>query len=244
MSLGARLFNVLAAPGEVFEHVKRAEVSIANWITPGLILIAVSWVGAWLLFSQDSIQQQLREMTDQAVEKQVQSGKINEQQAEQARAMAAKFGSIGTTIAAYAAPLFVGLAVPFWGGLVIWLVGTKVFKGDFPYMKGVEVAGLAGMVAVLDGILRPLLILITGSLFASASPALFLKPFDPQNPVHGLLAAINIMTFWVLSVRALGLARLCGVGFGKAAVWIFGVWVAQTAVFSGIGFGMQKLFNH
>src|SRR5579872_5876534 len=136
MSLGARLVNVLAAPGEVFDQVKRAGESTANWLAPGLILMLVSWVGAWLVFSQGSIQQQLREITDQAVEKQVQKGKLSEQQAEQARAVGEKFGSIGSKIGAYVAPVFAAIAVPFWWGLILWLVGTKALKADFSYMKG------------------------------------------------------------------------------------------------------------
>ena len=243
MSLGARLFNVLATPGEVFQAIRTTAVSNANWLVPGLLLIFVSWMGAWLIFSQDSIQQQLREITDQAVEKQIQKGKLSEQQAEQARAMASKFGSMGTKIAAYAAPVFVGLAIPFWWGLILWLVGTKALRADFPYMKGVEIAGLSSMVSVLDAIVRPLLILILGNIFASPSLAVFVKQFDPQNPVHGLLAVVNIMSFWVLTVRAIGLARITGAGFAKAAAWVFGVWAVLTGVMTGFGFAMQAIFS-
>src|SRR5215472_3868405 len=98
MPLGARLFNVLATPGEVFEQIIRTKVSAANWVVPALLLIAVSWLGAWLVFSQDSIKQQLKEITDQAIEKQIQKQHMSEQQAEQARTIGAKFGNIGTTV--------------------------------------------------------------------------------------------------------------------------------------------------
>jgi len=243
MSLPARLFNVLATPGEVFEHLKNARVSTANWLIPALLAIVVSWLGAWVVFSQDSIQQQLREITDQAIEKQIQKQHLSDQQAEQARVIGTKFGAIGTKIAAYAAPVFIAMVIPFWWGLLLWLIGTKVFKADFSYMKGVEVTGLSGMVGVLDSILRTLLILIMGNLFASPSLALLIKQFDPQNPVHGLLAAVNIMSFWALSLRALGLARLSGVGFARAVVWVFGAWALLTGVFSGFGFAMQKVFG-
>ena len=36
------------------------------------------------------------------------------------------------------------------------------------------------------------------------------------------------MTFWLLAVRAMGLARLSGVSFIKAALWVFGIWAAYT----------------
>ena len=243
MSLAARLFNIFAAPGEVFEYVKHASASTTNWLAPGLILIAVSWIGSWLVFSQPAIQQQLREITDQAVERQVQKGKLTEQQAEQARAVAAKFGSIGTKAGAYGAPIFAALVIPFGWGLVLWLVGTKALGGDFPYMKGVELAGLSGMVSVLDSILRALLILITGSIFASPSLALLVKQFDPQNPVHGILAIFNVMSFWALAVRSVGVARLSGSSFAKAAAWVFGIWAVVTGSMAGLGFAMQHMFG-
>lgn len=243
MSLGARLFNVLATPGEVFDQIKSAKVSAANWVLPALIMIVVSWLGAWLVFSQDSIKQQVREITDQAIEKQIQKSHMSEQQAEQARAVGAKFGNIGMMASAVAAPVFAGFVTPFWWGLILWLVGSKGLKGSFPYMKAVEVAGLAAMIGVLDAIVRILLILVMGNLFASPSLALFVKQFDPQNPVHGLLAVVNIMTFWVLCVRALGVARLSGVGFGKAAAWVFGIWAVITGLFTGFAFAMQAIFR-
>lgn len=240
MSLGSRLFNVFATPGEVFEHVKGAALSTANWLVPAVLLIVLSWVGVTLVFSQDSIQQQMKEIRDQAIEKQIAKAHMSDQQAEQTRAMGEKFGSVGAKIGAYVAPVFAGLVTPFWWGLILWLLG-KALKADFSYMKGVEVAGLAGMISVLDAIVRTLLILIMGNVFASPSLALFVKQFDPQNHVHALLAVVNIMTFWVLTVRAIGLARLSGVGFAKAAACVVAVWAVITGLFMGFGFAMQAL---
>jgi hypothetical protein len=243
MSAGARLFNVFAAPGEVFDQIKGRTVSASNWLAPALMLIAVSWLGAWLVFSQASIQQQLREITDQAIEKQIAKNHMSEQQADQARAMATKFGSIGAKVSAAVAPVFAGLVTPFWWGLILWLVGTKAMGSEFSYMKAVEIAGLSLMIGVLDSVLRPLLILVMGNVFASASLAVFVKQFDPQNPMHGLLAMVNVMTFWTLLIRALGLARLSGVAFGKAAAWVFGIWFVLSSCITGFGFAMQALFN-
>lgn len=242
MSLAGRMFNVIAAPGEVFEQIKDEPVRSSNWLAPACLLILLSWLGSALVFSQPSIQQQLRDITDQAIDKQIQAGKLTQQQGEQAREVAAKFGSIGSKLAAFGAPVFFGLALPFWWGLLIWLVGTKAMKGDFSYMKGVEVAGLAGMIGALDAVVRTLLILIMGSLFASPSLALFLKQFDPQNHSHALLSIINVMTFWVLGVRSVGLARLAGSSFAKAGAWVFGFWALQTALLTGLSFGAQHLF--
>src|SRR5205085_2058359 len=104
-----------------------------------------------------------------------------------------------------------------------------------------EVVGLTNMIGVLESIVTALLILVMGTLFARPSLMVLIKDFDPQNPIHGMLAAVNLMTFWILAVRAIGLARLSGVSFAKAAAAVFGVWVAYTGFFIGVGFAVQAV---
>jgi hypothetical protein len=243
MSLGSRLFNVFATPGEVFQDVKTARDSAANWLVPALILVLVSWVAALLIFSQDSIKHQFSDITDQAIQKQIERTHMNEQQAEQARAMGEKWAGLSAKIGSAILPLFTGFLSPFVWGFFIWLVGAKVLKGGFPYMKAVEVVGLGNMIVVLEAVIKTLLIVGLGNLYAAPSLVLLVKEFDPQNTVHSLLAAVNVMTFWVLAVRAIGLARLSGTSFAKAAAWVFGIWAAYTGFFVGLGLLAKMLFK-
>src|SRR6266567_1525844 len=67
-SLPARLMNVFAAPGEVFDEIKVAPVSAANWVLPALLIIVVGWIAAWLIFSQESFLHQVTEIADKAIE--------------------------------------------------------------------------------------------------------------------------------------------------------------------------------
>jgi hypothetical protein len=242
-SLSGRLFNVFATPGDVFQEVKTARVSAANWLAPALILIVVSWVSSWLIFSQDSIKHQLSEITDQAIQKQIEKSHMSEQQAEQSRAIGEKWAGIMAKVAAVLVPVFGGFVTPFFWGLILWLVGAKVFKGDFPFMKAVEVVGLVNMVSVLDVIVRTLLIIGLGNLYAAPGLVLLVKDFDPQNTVHGLLTLVNVTTFWVLALRAIGLARLSSVSFTKAALWVFGIWAAYTGFFIGLRALMRAVFK-
>jgi hypothetical protein len=242
-SLGSRLFNVFATPGEVFQEVKSAKPSAANWVVPAVILILVSWVATWLIFSQESIKHQMSEMTDRAIQQQIEKSHMSDQQAEQARAMGEKWAGISAKLGAGLAPLFAGFATPFFWGLILWLVGAKVLKGGFPYMKAVEVVGLVNMVSVLDAVVRTLLIIGLGNLYAAPGLVLLVKDFDPQNTVHGLLSLVNVMTFWILALRAVGLARLSSVSFTKAAVWVFGIWAAYTGFFIGVGLLLKTVFK-
>lgn len=248
MSLMGRLMNVFATPAEVFEGVKDAPVSNTNWFAPALIFVAVSWVGVSLILSQESFRRQMTEISEQAVQKQLDKMEntrktpMSKEEAEKAREMGAKYGVISTEIGSVVGPVFAAFVTPFWWGLLLWL-GGKVFKAHFDYMKAVEVAGLGNMIGVLGAVLRGLLIIVTGSLFASPSLMLLVKDFNPQNPVHGLLAAINIMTFWALAVWSLGLARLCGVAYAKAAAWVFGLWAGITGLLAGFAAAAQALAN-
>jgi hypothetical protein len=210
---------------------------------PALILIVVNWVSSWLIFSQDSIKHQLSEITDQAVQKQIEKSHMSEQQAEQSRAIGEKWAQIMAKVAAVLVPVFGGFVTPFFWGLILWLVGAKVLKGDFPFMKAVEVVGLVNMVSVLDVIVRTLLIIGLGNLYAAPGLVLLVKDFDPQNTVHGLLSLVNLMTFWLLVLRAMGLARLSSVSFAKAALWIFGIWAGYNAFFIGLGMLMKAMFK-
>ena len=239
MSLGSRLLNVFATPGDVFAEVKAAPETTANWLVPALILIAVSWVSAVVIFMQPSIKQQLSDLTEQAIQRQIDTGYISEQQAEQALVAGEKWAGISSQIFAALTPVVGGFVAPFLWGLVVWLLGAQFFKGHFSYMKAVEVVGLANMISVLDVIVRTLLIVGLGNLYASPGPALLVKQFDPQNTVHAVLGALNVMTLWLLAVRAIGLSRLSGASLAKSAVWVFGIWAAYTAFFIGIAALMQ-----
>ena len=241
MSLMARLMNVFAAPGEAFDAVKNSPAAPSNWLVPALLLIVTGWLGGWLVLSQPSIRHQLSDLTDQAIQKQVDKGRLNEQQAEQARAAGEKWATLGPAVGGAVAPLFAGLLTPLIWGLFLWLIGTKVFKAEFGFQKALEVAGLANIISVLDGIVRTLLIIALGNVYASPSPMLLLKEFDPQKPLHAALGVFSIMTFWVLAVRAVGLARLSGARLSKAVLWVFGIWAVYTGFFFGLGQLAQAL---
>jgi hypothetical protein len=242
-SLFSRLANMFAAPGEVYAEVQARPPAAANWLVPALILIAVSWLGVWLIFSQDSIKQQMSDIQVQAIQKQVAKGKLTKAQAEQASAAMERFGGFGTKIGAIAGPAVGAFVAPFWWGLLLWLAGNKALKAGFTFMKAVEVAGLAGMISVLDAIVRTLLIVAMGDLFANPGPVLLVKDFDSSSTAHLILATLNLMTFWELAVKSVGLAKLSGASLTKAATWVFGLWVALTAVMIGIGVAARSVFG-
>lgn len=242
-SIWARMFNVLAAPGEVFDEVKASPARTANWLVPALFIVVVGWVSTWLIFSQPVINQQLADMQEKQLQKMVEQGKMKAEQVETARAGMETVGRIMKIAGGIAGPVIGAFASPFWGALLIWLVGAKVLKGSFDYMKAVEVAGLSNVVSVLGAVVKTLLILLMGNIFAGASPALFIKDFDQTNTLHGALAALDLFALWVCGVRAVGMSRLGGASLGVCLAWMIGLWAAFTAFLLGLGAAAKMAFG-
>lgn len=242
-SVWSRMFNVLATPGDAFEEVRTGPPCQANWLLPALLVMVIGWIGAWLIFSQDSVKQQMQELQEKAIQQQVDKGKMTAEQAKQALAAAEKFAGIAQKVGAMLTPVLSAIIGPFWWGLLLWLGGSLVFKRPVPFMKAVEVAGLSNMVGVIEAVVKTLLIITFGSVFAGPNLALFVKEFDPQNPLHGVLAVVDVMTLWILVVRSIGLARVGGVALGKSALWVFGTWAVLTGGLMAVGFAVQKAFG-
>ena len=244
MSLTVRLMNVFAVPGDVFDEVKTSPPATSNWLVPVVLLIVLSWLASGLVMSQDSFKHQVTELAEKAIQKQLDKMNLPKDQVEKVRPTMEKWAVISTTAAPLVGIVFVAFATPFWWGLILWLVGAKGFKGDFPYRKAAEVGGLANVIGAMEVIVKTLLIFAFGSVFASPSLALLVKDFDPQNPLHTLLASVNVFQFWFLAVVAIGLARLSNRSFAKAAVWIFGIWATYTGLIIGFQAAMQAAFGH
>src|SRR5947208_3351955 len=115
-SLPARMFNIFAAPGEVFDSIKNTPPAHANWLVPALTLLAVSWIGAWLVFSDAAIRQHMRELSEKAIDQQIASQRMTQEQAEKAE----KVADIVPIALAVAGPVVAAFATPFFLGLLLW----------------------------------------------------------------------------------------------------------------------------
>ncbi len=240
----SRMVNVLAAPGEVFEEVRAMPPCAANWVLPMLLCALVSAVAMWIVYSQPALQQKQDEASAAFIQRMVEKGKLKP---EQAAAMQASADQPKSSLKYSLGPSFgagvVALASPFWGGLLIWIVGSKVLKGGFSYSKAVEVAGLSTMVDVVGAIVRACLMLAFVSLYASASPVLLIKDFDWLNPTHMVLAMLDLFALWLCVVRAIGMAKLGGLSVGVSLGWMLSLWAFFSLLILGIIMLVRALFG-
>ena len=242
-SLGTRLTNVFVAPGEVFDEVKAGPPTATNWIVPTIISIIAGVVYTMVVFSQPGVLQNMKDAQDKRMQEMVAQGKMTQAQADQSEQMAERFmtPTMIRTFGILAIVIFNPVSLFLFAG-VMWLVGRYALHGNFQYIKGVEVTGVTGMISVLGTVVTMLLAVIYANPAMTPSPVLFLGHFDPQNKVHVLLSALNVMMIWYIAVLAMGLARLSTAPFWKAAVWLYGLWYGVWAVFAlGVPALVEKL---
>ena len=234
-SLAARLLNVFAVPGEVFAEVKVGRICIGNWLVPALLSALVAVFTAVVIVSHPAFQRQMHDLTERqakAVDQQVKAGKVKEADANHALALVRAITQPGTvkTLASIAVAV-IGVARVFWWAFILWLVGRLFLKVRIGYPKALEVAGLGLMISVLGTVVTLLLMVNLPSLFATPNLASAISDLDSIRKSSLLLGAANVFAFWMIGVLSVGLAKLAGVPFLRAAWFVFAVWLIQESFF-------------
>ena len=236
-SLTGRLLNIFAAPGDVFEEIKSAKASTANWLVPILIVALVTITSFVLTLSQPTIKQQIIEMQEKAIDQQVAAGKIKPEQAKTIKEQMASLPPWVMQLIGVVQGVGAGFVGTFWWALVLWLLARLALKSEFPFLKALEASGLTMMIFALSVAVTTLLVVILGNLMARPALSVFIGEFDPTRKVHLLLGSVNMFYLWSTGVLALALSRLSNAPLGKAAVWMFGFWAVSRVFFVVIGFG-------
>src|SRR5512141_1627871 len=204
MSFTERLVNIFASPGELFEIVRLTPPTASNWIVPLILLIVVALAMSEVIISNPSLRDQMSAMIKKGMEESVQSGKMTQEQADQAFE---QFANPNATMAKVLRIVVTIVAIPivtFVVALAYFLLGKWGFKATAPYMKVLEVVGLTLFIGVLESIVTTIMAIGMDSLTASPGIGAFIANFDFQNKVHMAHSKINIFTFWSLAVTSIG----------------------------------------
>jgi hypothetical protein len=225
-TLGSRLFNVFSAPGELFEALRDVPPAHSNWVVPLLVSMASGILFSIVVFSQPDIVAGIAVEQEAALAARVEAGQMTQEQADQAMVgmnrfiapgMLMLFGSVGSVLGG--ALFFVIVA------LLLWLLTARILRGEISLLRAFELAGLAGMIFAVGGLLTMTLVLLRGDLQAGLNLAWFLERFDATRFTHQLLAAVDAVTIWYLVVLSIGAGKLARRSSMIAAAWIFGFWV-------------------
>ncbi len=64
--------------------------------------------------------------------------------------------------------------------------------------------------------------------------------FEASRKSFLLLGAANVFSFWLVGVLSVGLARLAGVPFLRAAWFVFAAWIIQESLFALLAGGLGQ----
>ena len=208
-SIGGRLLNVLATPGDLFDEIVAAPSNRENWLVPTLLVCLTGL----LLLPMATPKETAVIATDPVA-------------VFQANVVAGNWTMFSALLTCGA--VFVGT---FWSAFVLWLIGRVVLKVRFSYHKSLEVIGLTGSILALGCVVTLLLILASGQ--STARPAFSLLANGPEagGKTHALLDIMNFFHLWTTAVLSIGLSKLSGVSFKESAFWVFGYWVVLRAAF-------------
>jgi hypothetical protein len=242
MSLSARLLNIFAVPGDVFDDIREIPCRVSNWLLPVIISSIIGVIAALIMFSQPAIQQEIKEQQVKAIEKQVEAGKMTRQQADQALEVMQKFaGPTLLKIAGSVGAVVYSVVKVFGWAFILWIIAQLFLKQKTSYLKWAEVAGLALMIAVLGQIVTLLLTVNLARLIATPSLGLLVENFDVNRKSHLLLGAVNVFNLWYVGVIASGFSRIMRIPFIRGFTLVFAYWVLLELLLIAIGAGQMAL---
>jgi len=219
-SVLARMVNVFAVPGDVFEDVLRSRPNVGNWLWPALLGALVGFMAGWLLWSQPAIRQAVLRQQEQALTSQVESGRLTRERADQALERIRRMLESPAMQVAAAGMAGLGGGVRFLAWAVaLWGVGRWAFGAMVPFGRACEVAGLASLVGVLGNFLELML-----WVPSEGSPGPVADPVSETRPAGGqglttMVVLQSVFGFWQVAVMSVGLSKLAGVP------WVRGLWV-------------------
>ena len=212
-SLVAKLFDMLAGPGAVFDEVLAAPPRFANWLVPTLLVALTSLI----LLAAGGNEGASVSVQSQAVDPQGTTLNSATAQAEPGSADWQRVSALATCVGAFAGTL--------WSAFLLWLIGRAFLRTRFSYLKAVEVVALTSVIVALGAIVTALLIGASGDPATRPALSLFAGHLPSTSPVRQLLDTLNFFHLWSTTVLAIGLSRLSGVSFKESAFWVFGYWV-------------------
>lgn len=239
LSFTDKFVGILSSPGEVFQTVASTEPKASNWVIPFILAIFFSIVFTFVVFTQPAIQDEVSAAQSKQFEKLVEEGKITQEQADQ-QMQFSKPGSTMFMVFGVIGVVFVLAFALFVYTLVYWLIGKIAFKSAISYGKVLEINGLTWYIMPVSTLVTMVMVVAMESLYAQPSGAILVSDFNPDDKTHKLLAALNLLEFWMLYVTGIGLSKVWNVSIGKALGVVAGVFVVWTLlkVFVGFGFGM------
>lgn len=228
ISFGDIIMNVFASPSDAFEGIRTSPTRASTWVVPLILLIILSSIFTWIIFSNETMKNQVIDSQRARFEEQVAAGKMTQERADQAIEGMEKAGGMMIAFGIVGSVVMITITF-FLAALVFWLVGKFGLKAEGGYGKYLELWGATQWIGALGIIVTMLLAVAFASMYASPGGALaVLSNYNPKNTTHRLLSSVNVFVIWEMIVVGIGLAKFSkksigtgiGVGMGLWVVWV------------------------
>jgi len=240
ISLSDIIISVFSSPAEAFEGIRTSPARASVWLIPLIILMLLTAASIWTVFSNDTLREQALQVQKEKIQEQISTGKITQEQGDQALEGMSRGGGIMAAIGIVMGVIVLTI-VFFLTALVLWLVGKLGLKAAGGYGKYLELWGASQWIGILGGIITLLMIVAMNSVYATPSAALaVVQQFNQHDTTHRILASLNIFTLWQMIVVGIGLAKFAGKPSGTGIGVALGLWVVWVliSVFALAGLGM------
>lgn len=227
MSLPARLLGVITSPVAVYDDVAATPRTPSNWIAPWILLIAATAVLTHMLIQNAGFAEQLMTVMREQVDILVNDGTIVREDADRQLALV-RPGMPLFAVLSVVGPALWGLGLIFALSLLYWMMGRSAMHAHAPYMKVVEIVGLASVISVIEMCASTGLILATGMVTISPTAAALFPSLSEDTFFYALLLKVNPFSIWMAVITSVGLARLFRRDIPKVVVLILSLWILWT----------------
>lgn len=216
-----KLTGIFVSPSEVFENIVKSRFTVIDWLLPIVILVVVSISSNLLKFSNETIRESFVVFQEQGIDKLVEEGRMSEEQAEIAKERIREFGGVQQIFSSIG--ILVGVPITFlFIALVYFLLGKLFLKGDVEFMTIFSIYSLSSLITSVGVIVSTILSFLTGSFFASTSPAIFMD--ISSGKAYILASKFEIFSLWQLFVFAIGMAKAFNRSNTSSFIIVFGAW--------------------
>ncbi|MBI5645738.1 MAG: YIP1 family protein [Ignavibacteriae bacterium] len=223
MTISDKFVGIFSEPSATFLNIRQSGPRVSDWLVPLLALTVILLAGTLIRFSNPEFMADIMQKQQEAMQQQVESGKITQEQADQ---FSEQMGSMGGLQKIFSAiGVMIGVPIVFFlVALVYWLLVRFVMRGDISFTMLLSVYGLTAYISIVDQLLSILLGYALNNFYATLSPAAFLTP-DLASPVYKLLSNLNPLSIWAYFLFALGLHHAGYLSKAKAFGLVFGLWI-------------------
>ena len=234
LSFTDKMVGVLTEPSETFSSIAKHNLKSIDWVIPILIASIIALVGFKFMMNNGAISMSFDEKAsvkiEEQIQKQIDSGKMTQEQADIGKEMGLKWAKIGNYIAKFIMPWI----LLFVSALIYWLVSKFGFKDAATYKGTLVALGLSSYILIIQIIVTIILAYALGKFLNTPNLGEILGMDITKFPGI-LLSFVDVFMIWYTIVISIGMAKIFhSASTTKYYFLTFGLWIGLSLFFFAI----------